>query len=108
MADVVWLKGHQFFDANGGPLNGGLLRTYDAGTSNARTVYKDDAEAIAWKKRDPINQLERRMIGDKISNRAELDSLAGEARAAVAAAAEAARKLPQPTAADLMEHLYAP
>ena len=48
MADVVWLKGHQFFDSSGNPLNGGLIRTYDAGTTNARTVYKDADAGVPW------------------------------------------------------------
>lgn len=48
MADLFFLKGLQFFDSNGDPLNGGLLRFYDAGTTSERTVYKDDGAGTAW------------------------------------------------------------
>jgi hypothetical protein len=48
MADLAFLKGYQFFDSNGDPLNGGLIRIYDAGTTNARTVYQDDGQATPW------------------------------------------------------------
>jgi hypothetical protein len=37
--------GWQFFDNNGAPLNGGLLYTYDAGTTTPRTTYSDSAGA---------------------------------------------------------------
>jgi hypothetical protein len=48
MADVVWFTGHQFFDSDGEPLNGGLIRIYDATTTSERTVYKDDGAATPW------------------------------------------------------------
>ena len=35
--------GRQFFDDNGDPLNGGKLRTYEAGTTTNKTTYQDDA-----------------------------------------------------------------
>lgn len=48
MADLFYLKGTQFFDSNGDPLNGGKLRFFDAGTTDERTVYKDAAAAVPW------------------------------------------------------------
>lgn len=48
MADLAWFKGFQFFDLNGNPRNGGLLRTYDATTTNPRTVYKDSGASVPW------------------------------------------------------------
>lgn len=48
MADVVWFLGYQFFDDNGDPLNAGTINTYDAGTTDARTVYKDSSASTAW------------------------------------------------------------
>jgi hypothetical protein len=48
MADLAFLKGFQFFDSSGDPLNGGLIRIYDAGTTNTRTVYKDDGAGTSW------------------------------------------------------------
>ncbi|HEY4136194.1 MAG TPA: thiamine pyrophosphate-dependent dehydrogenase E1 component subunit alpha [Alphaproteobacteria bacterium] len=69
--------------------------------------YKEDEETKAWRERDPINQLARSLVKDKAATQAELDAVAEESRAKVAAAAEAARKLPSPTADDLMEYLYA-
>lgn len=39
--------GRQFFDANGDPLNGGKLYTYEAGTTTNKTTYQDDAGAAS-------------------------------------------------------------
>jgi pyruvate dehydrogenase E1 component alpha subunit len=69
--------------------------------------YKEDEETKAWRARDPINQLACKLVEKKTATQAELDKISDEAKAAVAAAAEAARKLPSPTADDLMEYLYA-
>ena len=35
----------QFFDSDGDPLSGGLLYTYDSGTTDAQTTYEDQAGA---------------------------------------------------------------
>lgn len=48
MADLAFLKGFQFFDSSGDPLNGGLIRIYDAGTTSTRTVYQDTLAATPW------------------------------------------------------------
>ena len=69
--------------------------------------YKEDAATKAWRKRDPLNQLARKLVAKKQATQAQLDKIAEEAKAAVAAAAEAARKLPAPAPGDLMERLYA-
>jgi pyruvate dehydrogenase E1 component alpha subunit len=69
--------------------------------------YKEDAETKAWRKRDPIAQLGRKLVAKKQATQAQLDAIAEDAKAAVTKAADAARKLDAPTAADLMEHLYA-
>jgi len=69
--------------------------------------YKEDAETKAWRKRDPIAQLARKLVASKRATQKQLDAIAEEAQAAVTRAADAARKLDAPTPADLMEHLYA-
>ena len=69
--------------------------------------YKEDAATKAWRKRDPIAQLARKLVASKQATQQQLDAIADEAKSAVTAAADAARKLPAPTPADLMEHLYA-
>lgn len=48
MADLWRKEGDQFFDDSGNVLSGGVLRYFDAGTSNGRTVYKDDGEVTSW------------------------------------------------------------
>lgn len=48
MADLVWFKSFQFFDASGDPLNAGTINIYDATTTNERTVYQDSAAAVPW------------------------------------------------------------
>lgn len=48
MADLWRKEGEQFFDDSGNVLNGGVLRYFDSGTSNPRTVYKDDGEVTSW------------------------------------------------------------
>jgi hypothetical protein len=40
-------NGQQFFDNNGLPLNGGLLYTYQAGSTTPLTTYTDNAGTIA-------------------------------------------------------------
>jgi pyruvate dehydrogenase E1 component alpha subunit len=69
--------------------------------------YKEDAETKAWRARDPINQLARRLIVKKTATQAELDAVSEEVKAVVTEAAEAARKLEAPTPDDLMVYLYA-
>lgn len=59
MADLVWEKGYQFFDDSGNPLNAGTIDIYDAGTTNARTVYQDDGEATAWTQPITLNSAGR-------------------------------------------------
>ena len=44
MADLWRKEGEQFFTDAGAVLNGGVLRYFDAGTSNTRTVYQDSGE----------------------------------------------------------------
>lgn len=48
MAALWRPKGSQFFDSNGHPLNGGLLRYFDGGTLNVRTVYMDSTGSTPW------------------------------------------------------------
>ena len=43
MAELAPLPRYRFEDNNGEPLDGGLLYTYEAGTSTPRTTYKDVA-----------------------------------------------------------------
>jgi pyruvate dehydrogenase E1 component alpha subunit len=69
--------------------------------------YKEDAETKAWRARDPINQLARKLIVKKTATQAELDAVSEEAKTAVLEAAEAARKLEALTTDDLMVYLYA-
>lgn len=69
--------------------------------------YKEDEETKAWRERDPLNQLARKLLADKSATQAQLDAIMDEAKAAVTKAAEGARKLEAPSADMLMERLYA-
>lgn len=63
MADAVWLKGHQFFDDSGDPLNAGTLNIYDATTTNERTVYQDDGAGTPWTQPITLNSAGRLTAG---------------------------------------------
>jgi len=44
MAKIAPFFRHQFFDGNGNPLSGGLLYTYEAGTTTPKKTYTDSSE----------------------------------------------------------------
>ena len=69
--------------------------------------YKDDEERELWLSRDPIPKLSEMLVAEKKIKQAELDELDAEIKATVIAAANQAKKMPEPDADDLMRHIYA-
>jgi hypothetical protein len=45
--DLQFLKGTQFLDSTGSPLDSGTINIYDAGTTDLRTTYSDAAGTVA-------------------------------------------------------------
>lgn len=69
--------------------------------------YKDDAEERKWVKRDPIPKLARWLARTKRATREDLTVIEREVGEAVKAALESAKRMPEPTERDLMDHVYA-
>ena len=69
--------------------------------------YKDDEERELWLSRDPIPKLSEMLVAGKKIKQAELDELDAEIKATVIAAANQAKKMPEPDADDLTRHIYA-
>ncbi len=69
--------------------------------------YKDDEERELWLSRDPIPKLSEMLVAEKKIKQAALDELDAEIKATVIAAANQAKKMPEPDADDLMRHIYA-
>jgi TPP-dependent pyruvate/acetoin dehydrogenase alpha subunit len=69
--------------------------------------YKDDAERKSWLARDPIARLGRHLVDSRKATADGLKKLETETRAAVQAAAERAKKLPESGSDDLMAFIYA-
>ena len=69
--------------------------------------YKDDEERELWLSRDPIPKLAEMLVAEKKIKQAELDELDAEIKATVIAAANQAKKMPEPDADDLTRHIYA-
>jgi acetoin:2,6-dichlorophenolindophenol oxidoreductase subunit alpha len=69
--------------------------------------YKDDEEAKAWRLKDPIERLGRRLLEAKAITQEKIEALQGGVDAQVRAAVDAAKAAPFPSAEDLGAHLYA-
>jgi acetoin:2,6-dichlorophenolindophenol oxidoreductase subunit alpha len=69
--------------------------------------YKDDEEAKAWRLKDPIERLGRRLLEAKLTTEDKIAALQREVDDEVRSAVEAAKAAPFPAAEDLEAHLYA-
>ncbi len=69
--------------------------------------YKDDEEAKAWRLKDPIERLGRRLLEAKAATEEQTAALQSEVDAEVRAAVKAAKAAPFPSLEDLGAHLYA-
>jgi acetoin:2,6-dichlorophenolindophenol oxidoreductase subunit alpha len=86
-----------------------LCNTYRYGGHHAgdKQGYKDDEEAKAWRLKDPIERLSRRLKDSNMATEAEIAALTQEVDRQVSAAVGYAKAAPLPAAEDLQVHLYA-
>ncbi|MGH6725071.1 MAG: thiamine pyrophosphate-dependent dehydrogenase E1 component subunit alpha [Pseudolabrys sp.] len=69
--------------------------------------YKDDADAKAWRLKDPIERLGRRLLDSGLASAAAIAALKREIDEEIRTAVELAKTAPAPAADDLGAHLYA-
>ncbi len=86
-----------------------ICNTYRYGGHHAgdKQDYKDDAEAKAWRLKDPIERLGRALMEANMASEATIATLKRDIEKQVRAAVEQAKAAPLPAAADLKAHLYA-
>jgi pyruvate dehydrogenase E1 component alpha subunit len=86
-----------------------VCNTYRYGGHHAgdKQDYKDDEEAKAWRLKDPIERLGRRLLEAKLATEEKIAALQREVDGEVRAAVEAAKAAPFPATEDLGAHLYA-
>jgi len=72
-----------------------------------RQDYKDADEVRAWKEKDPILRLSRRLEAAGVASAGQIAALAAEVQAEVLAAVDAANADAMPTSDDLASFLYA-
>jgi pyruvate dehydrogenase E1 component alpha subunit len=72
-----------------------------------RQDYKDDDEARAWRLKDPIERLGRRLIEFKLVTEEKISAMQAEVHAEVRTAVDAAKTAPFPAEEDLRAYLYA-
>jgi TPP-dependent pyruvate/acetoin dehydrogenase alpha subunit len=94
---------------NGGGPSFLVCNTYRYGGHHAgdKQDYKHDAEAKAWRLKDPIEKLDRWLRDSKLATAATIDALKREIDQEVRAAVELAKQAPLPAADDFEAHLYA-
>lgn len=94
---------------NGGGPSFLVCNTYRYGGHHAgdKQDYKDDAEAKAWRLKDPIEKLDRWLRDSKLATAATIDALKREIDQEVRAAVELAKQAALPAADDFEAHLYA-
>jgi TPP-dependent pyruvate/acetoin dehydrogenase alpha subunit len=69
-------------------------------------AYKDDAEAAAWRAKDPIETLGRRMLESGLADAGALADMRKTVEAEIAAIAETARGMPDADPALFGEHVH--
>jgi acetoin:2,6-dichlorophenolindophenol oxidoreductase subunit alpha len=73
----------------------------------ARGAYRAEAEIAEWRKRDPLDILEKTLTSQGIATREECDAINAETVAEVEKATEFARNSPFPEPEDLFEDMWA-
>jgi len=69
--------------------------------------YRTQEEVAAWKARDPIALLSKRIVADKAATEAALEKIDAEVKAMVEEAAAFALASPLPQAGTVLDHVYA-
>ncbi|MCK6534963.1 MAG: pyruvate dehydrogenase complex E1 component subunit beta [Polyangiaceae bacterium] len=70
--------------------------------------YRSPAELEAWKAKDPCAQLRARLVAEQVVDEPKAHALSEEARLAVDAAIEFARRSPEPKPSALITHVFSP
>ena len=82
-------------------------RWYGHSRSDPR-VYRTRKEEKAWRERDPIPRLARRMVEAGVATQEEVDAVLAKAQEAIARATEFALNSPMPPASEVAQDVYAP
>lgn len=85
-----------------------VIRPYSHSLSDDETMYRPAGEREADAARDPIRRLAARLVGRGLATAQELEVLAAEVDAEVAAAADAAQRAPQPAPATALRYVHSP
>ncbi len=95
--------------AGNGPvlIEAKVVRLDPHSSSDDHRKYRSDDEILHALKRDPLLQMEARMLEDQILGSDEMESIRREVKAEVDKAAEWADAQPVPGGGDLMAHIYA-
>jgi pyruvate dehydrogenase E1 component alpha subunit len=73
-----------------------------------RNVYRTPEEIEEWKQRCPIRRFKRLLQEAGVMNAAEVEAIAGEAKATIDRAAEEALTFPEPSPENMEDEVYAP
>jgi len=82
-------------------------RWYGHSRSDPRK-YRTKEEEKAWRERDPITSLAKRLIKGRVATKKETDAVLADAQRAVEKATEFALASPHPLASELADDVYAP
>jgi pyruvate dehydrogenase E1 component alpha subunit len=69
--------------------------------------YRTKEEVEEWKKKDPIQRLESKLISEKISDKSELEEIKNRIENEINEAVEFARKSPDPTVEEATDFIFA-
>jgi pyruvate dehydrogenase E1 component alpha subunit len=81
-------------------------RTVDHAENLPSQPYRPEQEVELWRKRDPIVTFRARLEADGLATGAELDALAQQTEAEIAAAVDFALASPYPEPSELWSDLY--
>ncbi len=82
-------------------------RFYDhVGRKGMGVVYRDDADVVEWRKRDPIDMLEGRLAEMDILSTADADAVRERTDFEIKAAVEFAENSPYPDPSTLLDDIY--